>query len=35
VVGRRFADLPVLQLCAAWERAFDWQARQPAVHAAA
>ena len=34
VVGRRFADLRVLQLCAAWERAFDWQARRPAVHAA-
>jgi aspartyl-tRNA(Asn)/glutamyl-tRNA(Gln) amidotransferase subunit A len=33
VVGRRFADLLVLQLCAAWERAFDWQARKPAVHA--
>ena len=32
VVGPRFADLRVLQLCAAWERAFDWQARKPSIH---
>lgn len=35
VVGRRFADLQVLQLCAAWERAFDWKARKPPLHAGA
>jgi aspartyl-tRNA(Asn)/glutamyl-tRNA(Gln) amidotransferase subunit A len=32
VVGPRFADLRVLQLCAVWERAFDWQARKPSIH---
>jgi aspartyl-tRNA(Asn)/glutamyl-tRNA(Gln) amidotransferase subunit A len=33
VVGPRFADARVLQFCAAWERAFDWRSRRPAIFA--
>jgi aspartyl-tRNA(Asn)/glutamyl-tRNA(Gln) amidotransferase subunit A len=33
VIGPRFADLDVLRLCAAWERAFDWKTRRPPVFA--
>jgi aspartyl-tRNA(Asn)/glutamyl-tRNA(Gln) amidotransferase subunit A len=33
VLGARFDELRVLQFCAAWEKAFDWRARRPAVFA--
>jgi aspartyl-tRNA(Asn)/glutamyl-tRNA(Gln) amidotransferase subunit A len=33
VIGPRFADALVLRFCAAWEKAFDWKARRPAVFA--
>lgn len=33
VIGPRFADANVLRFCAAWEKAFDWRRRRPAVYA--